>query len=168
MVAIKRTLWGLTLAGAVTLGVGLAYLFAYLFLAPIFGEGRSHEEAYRLGRLPWIAIAEILIVIGGTGAAAAGLATVVVAGGWLRRAFVIAAATPVALWWFVAMIPVVGAPCGACPPATPDPFAYAYSLPDVALRLIIAPAAFIGAVALLSGLPARDEPAVPDRSRMSV
>jgi hypothetical protein len=144
------------------------YLFAYVFLAPIFGEGRSHEEAYRLGRLPWIAIAEIVIVIGGTAAAAAGLATVVVAGGWLRRAFVIGAAAPVALWWFAAMIPVVGAPCGGCPPATPDPFAYAYSLPDVAMLLLIAPAAFIAAIALLSGLPAGEEPAVPDRSRMTV
>ena len=144
----SATLRQVVLLTSTILGFGLLFLFGYVLVAPIFGEGTSPVDAYWLGRLPWMAMAERLVVIGAGACVVAGSVSVLAGGGWLRRILLLPALAPVALWWVNALMPVVGAYCANCPPAQGDPFTYAYSLPGLTGLLLLVPAVFITVLAL--------------------
>jgi len=144
----------LSAASLGVLAVGLLFLGAYCVIEASGTPGFSLVDAYGRGRLPWMGIAEALIVTGATACAAVGAAAVWVLGGWLRRTVVVPPLLLVALWWFTALWPLrVGGPClpSPCPPTPIDPWAYAYSAPQTTALYLILPALFIVLLALTTG-----------------
>lgn len=134
-----RAALGWLLAGFIVLGV-------YCVAEALANPGQSLVDAYWMGRLPWMGIAEALIVSGATACAIVGAATVWWLGGWLRRIVVLPPLLPIALWWFIAIEGLPGGgPClpSPCPPPPIDPWAVAYSAPETALLFLILPATFI-------------------------
>jgi len=107
-------------------------------------------DGYWVGRLPWTNVG-VVLVLGGATVAVLGAATrVSLVGGWASRISVWLAALVAAFWWFLALIPPPGgALCTTCGPRTADPIAYAYSLPESALLLLVAPAAISAVIALV-------------------
>jgi hypothetical protein len=154
----------LAAACAFLLAFGLVWLFAYVVAEAIVGEGHgSLVDAYWMGRLPWMGIAAALIVVGASVCVASGALTVLVASGWWRRVAVIPLVALTGFWWVVAMIAFPGgAPCPACPPPEPDPWAYAYSLPSETLVGLLLPAL---AAVLLALWPRRER--APQAARHS-
>ena len=140
----SRAAFAWLLAGFVVLGV-------YCVAEAASNPGLSVIDAYWRGRLPWMGIAETLIVSGATVCAVVGAGTVLLRGGWQRRVMVILALWPIALWWFFG---IVGLPGGGvcfpapCAPRPIDPWAVAYSAPETAVLFLILPAVFIATLAL--------------------
>lgn len=142
-------------ASLAALGIGLLFLGAYCVAEVQANPGYSLIDAYWRGRLPWMGIAEGLIVGSATACAIAGAAIVLWLGGYVLRALAIPALLPVALWWFlaVAMTSMRATACEVgtpCPAPTPDPWAYAYSLPQAALLFLILPGVFLALLALFA------------------
>src|SRR5262245_4174622 len=151
----------LTLGAAALLAFGFAWLFAYALAEALFGAGSgSLVDAYWIGRLPWMGIAETLIVAGATACALAGAAAIVVEGGWIRRLLVIPPALVVALWWLlaIAMSTMRAVPCDDCSPPDPDPWAYAYSDPRTTLMFLIVPSLIVVLLAVVRPRPAEAAP----------
>lgn len=143
----------LTSASALLLAFGLTWLLAYMLAEAFFGDGGgSLVDAYWRGRLPWMGVAEALIVVGATASAVAGTLAAQVGGGWIRRLLVLPPLAVVGLWLLLAMTPPRRAvPCNHCPPpTTPDPWAYAYSLPETTALFLLLPALVIVALALVA------------------
>jgi hypothetical protein len=117
-----------------------------------FGDGGgSLVDAYWRGRLPWMGVAEALIVVGATASTVAGTLAAQVGGGWIRRLVVVPPVVIVGLWWLKAMAaPRRAVPCNDCPPTNPDPWAYAYSVPETTVVFLLVPALVIVALALLA------------------
>jgi len=90
-------------------------------------------------------------VVGATASAVFGAAAVMLEGGWIRRLVVLVPLGVTGLWWFlaVALSSIRAVPCDACPPRTPDPWAYAYSIPPVTLWYLILPSLIVVALALV-------------------
>lgn len=145
---IQTTTSRLAGAAMLLLAVGIGFLSAYVVLESV-ASGLSPIDAYWRGRLPWMGIAEALVVVGATAALITGAIAVAVRGGWLRRLAVVPPLAIAALWWLVAMIPMRAVPCNDCPPQIPDPWAYAYSVPETTLLFLLAPAAIVLALALV-------------------
>ena len=142
----------LTLGAAALLAVGLGWLLAYAVAEALLGDGHgSLVDAYWRGRLPWMGIAETLIVFGATACAVAGAASVMIEGGWVRRLAVVPALAVAGMWWLlaIAMSSMRAVPCNDCPTPTPDPWAYAYSAPQTTLLFLIAPSIVIVLLALV-------------------
>ena len=142
----------LTAGTATLLAIGFAWLFAYVVAEALLGDGNgSLVDGYWIGRLPWMGVAETLIVVGATACAIAGTASVFVEGGWVRRIAVVPMALVIALWWLLAILmsTVRAVLCNDCAPPTPDPWAYAYSAPQTTLLLLIAPSIAIALLALV-------------------
>jgi len=142
----------LTAGAAAILAIGLAWLLAYVVAEAMLGDGNgSLVDGYWMGRLPWMGIAETLIVLGATACAIAGAASVMVEGGWVRRLAVVPPLIVVGCWWLLAMLlsTMRAVLCNDCPPPTPDPWAYAYSAPQTTLLLLIAPSIAIALLALV-------------------
>ncbi|MEP6807209.1 MAG: hypothetical protein ABI978_01270 [Chloroflexota bacterium] len=132
------------LAGFVVLGV-------YCVVEALANPGHSLIDAYWTGRLPWIGIAEALIVSGASACAVVGAGAVWWQGDWTRRILVIPALLPIAFWWLIGIVGLPGGrPCvpSPCPPRPIDPWAVAYSAPEIALLFLILPATFIIILAL--------------------
>ncbi|HET6745190.1 MAG TPA: hypothetical protein VFH90_04985 [Candidatus Limnocylindria bacterium] len=143
--------WFLRLTGAcaILLAFGLVWLLAYVLVEATIGQGGgSMVDAYWLGRLPWVGIAETLIVSGATATAIAGALASIIGGGWIRRLAVVPPLGIIGLWWLLAMAIRRAVPCETCPPPTPDPWAYAYSAPENALLFLLVPAVAIAIIAL--------------------
>ena len=122
--------------------------------------GMSLVDAYWIGRLPWTPIGVGMALFGATAAVVTGLPAAWLVGGRFARTVATAATLPVGLWWiFSPMLPVGGACCGPRPGY--DPITLAYSLPESALLLVIAPAV-ASAVALWLDRARRTTPAAPD------
>jgi hypothetical protein len=137
------------------LAFGLLFLGAYCVAEALANPGYSLIDAYWRGRLPWMGIAEGLIVGGATACAVTGTAVVLWLGGPVRRVLAIPAVLAVALWWFlaVAMTSMRATACEVgtpCPAPTPDPWAWAYSAPEQALLVLILPGVFLSVLAILS------------------
>ena len=155
----------LTAGAAALLAFGFAWLLAYVVGEALLGDGNgSLVDGYWIGRLPWMGIAEMLVVVGATACALAGTASVIVEGGWVRRLAVVLPLVAVGMWWLLAMLmsTMRAVPCIDCPPPVPDPWAYAYSVPETTLLLLIAPSAII---ALLALVRARSPEPVRTRNR---
>jgi hypothetical protein len=145
--------WWLPAASLGVLGIGFFVLGAYSIAEALANPGYSLVDAYWRGRLPWMGIAEALIVSGATACAVIGSATALWVGGVWRRILVLPPLLPIALWWFVAiaMSSMRATPCEVgtpCPAPTPDPWAFAYSSPETTALFLILPALFIVLVAL--------------------
>jgi hypothetical protein len=134
-----------------SLAAGFAVLAGYCVLEAA-ASGMSLVDAYWQGRLPWMGIAEGLIVGGATATLLVGGLTTLIRGGWWRRAAVLPLVAVASLWWFMAVIDagVSFAPCFDCPPRAIDPWAYAYSLPETAFAVLILPSLAMAALALTS------------------
>ena len=145
---IGSTTSRLTGIAMLLLAVGLGLLSAYVLMESV-ASGISFVDAYWRGRLPWMGIAETLIVVGATATLVTGAVAVAVRGGRIRRLAVLPPLAIATLWWFVAMIPMRAVPCNDCPPQVPDPWAYAYSAPETTLFFLLAPAAVVLALALI-------------------
>jgi hypothetical protein len=93
---------------------------------------------------------ELLIVGGATACAALGAGTVLAFGSWQRRATLLPPLALAGLWWFfaVARAGISGAACPNCPPPAFDPWAYAYSAPQLTLMTLILPALAIAVLAM--------------------
>jgi len=146
--------WSL-LASLTALVFGLFVLAVYCVVETIGNPGYSLVDAYWIGRLPWMGIAEALIVSGATACAVSGAFTVIWLGGSGLRALAIPALLAVGLWWFlsVAMTAMRFVPCpvgATCPAPPPDPWAYAYSVPMTAVLLLILPGVFLTVLAIVS------------------
>jgi hypothetical protein len=142
------------IAALAVLVLGLLFLAAYC-VAEALASGYSLVDAYWRGRLPWMGIAEGLIVGGATVTAVTGAVTVFWLGGSGLRALAIPAVVSVGLWWFTAvlMTSMRYAPCEVgtpCPAPTPDPWAWAYSAPQQALLFLIAPSMGLSLLTSLS------------------
>ena len=150
----------LTVGAVALLLIGLGWLLAYAVAEALVGDGHgSLVDGYWRGRLPWMGIAETLIVLGATSCAAAGAASVTVEGGWIRRIAAIPPLVIVGMWWLVAvaMSTMRAVPCNDCPPLTPDPWAYAYSAPQTTLLFLLGPSVILVLLALAR--PHMTEPA---------
>ena len=142
----------LTLGAAALLAFGFGWLLAYAVAEALVGDGQgSLVDAYWRGRLPWMGVAETLIVVGATACAVAGAAWVMIEGGWVRRILVVPPLLVVGMWWLLAMAmsTMRAVPCDDCPAPTPDPWAYAYSVPLTTLLFLIAPSVVIVLLALV-------------------
>jgi len=152
----------LTVGAVALLLIGLGWLLAYAVAEALVGDGHgSLVDGYWRGRLPWMGIAETLIVLGATVCAIAGAASVMVEGGWIRRIAAIPPLVIVGMWWLVAvaMSTMRAVPCNDCPPLTPDPWAYAYSAPLTTLLFLITPAVLVALLAQIHAGPAQPETA---------
>ncbi|MDQ2854027.1 MAG: hypothetical protein M3R32_04120 [Chloroflexota bacterium] len=150
---MTRLRWWLPAASLGVLGIGFLVLGAYSIAEALANPGYSLVDAYWRGRLPWMGIAEALIVGGATACAVIGAVAALWAGGAWRRILVIPPLLPIALWWFVAigMSSMRATPCEIgtpCPAPGPDPWAFAYSSPETTALFLILPALFIVLVAL--------------------
>jgi hypothetical protein len=148
--------WWLPAASLGLLGIGLLVLGGYSIAEAWATPGYSLVDGYWRGRLPWMGIAEALIVSGAGACAVIGAATVVWVGGAWRRVLAIPPLLPIALWWFLAIGPYPGgAAClpSPCPPQPIDPWAYAYSAPTTAFLFLILPSVFIAFLALTARRP---------------
>lgn len=146
------------LASIGTLTLGLLVLGAYCLAEAAAHPGYSLVDAYGIGRLPWMGIAEALIVTGATACAVSGGLTVFWLGGSGLRALAIPAPLAVGVWWFTAVAMTRYAPCPVgtrCPASPPDPWAYAYSVPTSALLLLILPGMVLTLLAIVSRQRAR-------------
>jgi hypothetical protein len=146
----SRGLYFGTALAAATLLAGLAALLAYSVAEAATNPGYSIVDAYWVGRLPWMGIIEGMVVGGATACVLIGTATVIARGGWLRQAIVLLPVGAAAFWWFLAFIRAgmsVG-PCIDCLPPPFDPWAYAYSAPDLAFLMLLLPAVIIALLAL--------------------
>jgi hypothetical protein len=148
------------LAFAVTVA-GCAILLAAAIVELATGEaGMSLVDAYWIGRLPWTPIGVGMALFGATASVVTGLPAAWLVGGRFARAVATAAVLPVGLWWILSpMTAFSGACCGPRP--SYDPITHAYSLPEAALLLVIAPAV-ASAMAVWLDRPRRGEPATPD------
>jgi hypothetical protein len=135
---------------ALMLVAGLAGLLAYSTVEAMANPSYSLADGYGLGRLPWMAILEVLVVAGATASILIGAATVLALGGWLRRIVAVVPLAVSGLWWFFAWsnAGVSGGACIDCPPRAFDPFTYAYSGPQLAFEMLILPAFAIAVLAL--------------------
>lgn len=135
------------------LAFGLLFLGAYCVAEALANPGFSLIDAYWRGRLPWMGIAEALIVGGASACAVTGGATVLWLGGWWRRVLAAPALLAVAFWWLLGIAGLPGrGPClpSPCPPQPIDPWAVAYSAPEQAFLFLILPSVFLGALAVAS------------------
>lgn len=131
----------LTLASVALLVFGILFLLAYCVMEAI-GSGISLVDAYWRGRLPWMGIAEALVVVGATASIVTGTLAALVRGGWWRRLATLPPLAVASMWWILALTPPPGgAFCPACAPPQPDPWAYAYSLPETFAVFMLLPAA---------------------------
>ena len=149
---------GLTAGAAALLAIGFAWLLAYVVAEALLGDGSgSLVDGYWIGRLPWMGIAETLIVLGATACAIAGAASVMVEGGWVRRLAVVPPLVVVGFWWLLAMLlsTMRAVPCNDCPPRAPDPWGYAYSIPETTMLLLVAPSLVIALLGLVRARPAK-------------
>ena len=139
-----------TAAALLVLWLGFLVLGAYVVGEMIATPGFSPVDAYWRGRLPWMGIAETLIVIGATACAVLGAATVWRLGGWLRRIVVLPLLLLVAFWWLIGIAGLPGGgPCLPSPCERPiDPWAVAYSAPESAVLFLILPGIAIALLAL--------------------
>jgi len=144
-----------TAVSAAVLGAGIALLLAYSMAEALANPGTSLADGYWRGRLPWMGIIEALVVAGATACALVGAATVAALGGWMRRAIVLLPLSLTGLWWFLAWARagISGAACIGCEPPAFDPWAYAYSVPQLAFQLLIVPAIAILVLALVGRAP---------------
>jgi hypothetical protein len=143
--------WWLPAASLGLLGIGLLFLGIYCIAEALATPGYSPIDAYWRGRLPWMGIAEALIVSGSTACAVVGAAVVLWVGGWWRRALAIPPLLPIALWWLLAIVGLPGGgPClpSPCPPQPIDPWAVAYSAPMTAGLFLLLPSLFLAVLAL--------------------
>jgi hypothetical protein len=145
-----RVVRTVTWLAAAVLGIGLCMALAYSAFEALRNPGYSLADGYWLGALPWMGIIEALVVGGATACVVAGAASVTIGGGWARRAIVVGAAAVAGLWWFMAVAGagISRAACAGCPPPAVDPWAYAYSSPQMTLALLIVPALVVGLVAV--------------------
>jgi hypothetical protein len=145
-----RLATGLAAAALVT---GMAMLLAHSVVEAIANPGYSLADGYWVGRLPWMAIIEGLIVAGATSCILIGAATVLALGGWLRRLVVLLPLVVAGLWWFLALARagISGGACVDCPIPPFDPWAYAYSAPELAFQMLVLPAMAIAVIALTIG-----------------
>jgi hypothetical protein len=136
------------------LAFGLLFLGAYCVAETAANPGYSLVDAYWRGRLPWMGIAETLIVTGASACAVTGGATVLWLGGWWRRLLAIPALLAVAFWWLLGIVGLPGGgPClpSPCPPQPIDPWAVAYSAPEEAFLFLILPSVLLALLALVAG-----------------
>ncbi len=153
--AALRVAWWGTIAGAGALVIGLLVFFVYAFSEVLTNPGASLVDGYWIGRLPWTGIGEGFTVLGATVAVVLGTISVWLGGNRWSRAVVLVPLALAALFWFAAMLPFPGgAPCDDCGAPLPDPFAFAYSLPLLAILMLLLPALVVSVLALLSR-PAR-------------
>jgi hypothetical protein len=138
-----------TAIGLATAGVGMAVVILTALAEVLRNPALTLADSYWMGPLPWTPVGVGLAIAGATVVVIFGTLATLLGGGVIRRvaaglAFVIAA-----FWWFLALLPPPqGAYCADCPAPTPDPLTYAYSLPEIAMALLVVPAAVIGALAL--------------------
>ena len=138
-----------TLLALGSMAAGFAVLACYCVVEAA-ASGVSLVDAYWRGRLPWMGIAEGLIVGGATATLLAGALATLVRGGWWRRAGLVPLLALAGLWWLAAVV-AIGVnfpPCFDCPPRAIDPWAYAYSLPESALVGLILPSLAVATLAL--------------------
>jgi hypothetical protein len=133
---------------ALVLLAGLAGLLVYSSAEAMANPGYSLADGYGLGRLPWMAIIELLVVGGAASCLLVGATTTLAFGGRLQRVLLLPPVVLAGMWWFLALARagVGGGACPQCPPPAFDPLTYAYSAPLLAFQLLILPAL---AVALL-------------------
>jgi hypothetical protein len=144
----------LAAASLVVLIAGFLALLAYCIVEAFVNPGRSLVDAYWTGRLPWMAIAEVTIVVGATAGILTGGAAILLAGRWWQRLLAVPAVLVAALWWLLAMAmsTMRAVPCltgHPCPAPDPDPWAYAYSAPETAALFLILPALVVLMTVLL-------------------
>jgi hypothetical protein len=143
-----------TILALASLAAGFAVLAAYCVVEAA-ASGLSLVDAYWRGRLPWMGIADGLIVGGATATLLVGGLTTLARGGWWRRAGILPLLALAGLWWLAAVV-AIGvnfAPCFDCPPRAIDPWAYAYSLPGSAIVGLILPSLAVAALALAPRRP---------------
>jgi hypothetical protein len=144
-----RLLRAMTLLGIVATAAGLLVVLGQSFAETRTDPTLSLEDGYRIGRLPWIQVGTVLVVLGANVALVAGTILSELAGGWVRRLLAFIPAAVAVAWWLGALIFVIGGgACPTCPPPSPDPFTMAYSLPDETLLLLVLPAVLAAALAL--------------------
>jgi hypothetical protein len=137
-----------TALSAAVLGTGFALLMVYVAAEALANPGTSLVDGYWRGQLPWMGIIEGLVVGGSTACALVGAATVAALGGWLRRAITLVPLAAVGLWWSFAWARA-GISGACCEPPAVDPWAYAYSAPELAFQLLVLPAVAIVLLALV-------------------
>lgn len=147
MGTFARLTWLTTWVAVVATIVGLLVLLGYSFSEVLANPGISLEDGYWVGRLPWISIGVDLTVIAATLVAVFGTISALLS---RPRTGLIAVLplTVVGFFWFVATYDhPSGGPCVGCPAPTPDPFAYAYSLPAGTAVLLLVPALVVAVIA---------------------
>ncbi len=165
-----RLAWWGTVAGLGAFLIGLAAFFFNALAEVLAHPGLSLVDGYWICRLPWTGVGEGFTVMGATGAVVLGTVTVWVRGRFWVRDVVFLLLLPAALFWAMAMLGTpYGAPCfgGNCPLAVPDPFSYAYSVPENTVVFLFLPALVIVALAFavrvgwLERIDGEEPPGVP-------
>jgi len=147
--ALRITRW-ITTGGLIATAAGIVVLFLSSLREVLTDPSLSLEDGYWIGRLPWTAVGVVLVVIGATVAVVAGTIAAWIAGGWVRRALTGVSSAIAAFWWLLVIVwtPGGGGYCPGCSGLGFDPVTVAYSLPQGALLLLVAPAAVIGVAVL--------------------
>ncbi len=138
-----------TLVGLVATVAGLLLVLGQSFAETRADPSLTLEDGYSIGRLPWMQVGTVLVVVGTNVTLVAGTVASEIAGGWLRRLLALIPAGAGVAWWLTAVIFVAtSGGCPTCAPYTPDPFTMAYSMPDATLILLVIPAALAALLAL--------------------
>jgi hypothetical protein len=139
--------WG-TVAGLAALVIGLAVFFLYALSEVIAHPGLSLADGYRIGRLPWTGIGEGFTVMGATAAVVLGSVAILLGGSRWRSIPVPVLLAAAAFFWFLAVLGTPNrGPCTDCTIRV-DVFAYAYSVPETTLILLLIPSVLTAALAL--------------------
>lgn len=141
--------------------IGVVVLFGQAASEVAADPSLSLEDGYWIGRLPWTPVGVGLVVIGSSAAVVAGIPAVLSIGGTVRRVLALVAGLAAVVWWLMASIPLVGmggAWCGqaTCSPPSFDVIPVAYSLPQLTVGLLLAPALIVTALASTAGRVAGD------------
>jgi hypothetical protein len=123
--------------------IGPSILLVYAWVEVLNNPGYTLVDGYWIGRLPWTLLGLVISLVGAVAGLLAGAVAIVIEGGWWRRFLLVPSLAAATLWWLLAM--------GVIPYPRfqgPDPVTFAYSLPTLAILLLLMPAALLATLCL--------------------
>jgi hypothetical protein len=123
--------------------IGPSILLVYAWVEVLNNPGYTLVDGYWIGRVPWIPLGLVISQVGAVGGLLAGAVAIAIEGGWWRRFLLVPSLAAATLWWLMAL--------GVIPYPRfqgPDPVTFAYSLPTLAILLLLVPAALLTTLSL--------------------
>jgi hypothetical protein len=131
----------------VLLVFGPSWLLVCAWVEVLNNPGYTLVDGYWIGRVPWTPLGLVISLVGAVAGLLAGAVAIAIEGGWWRRFLLVPSLAAATLWWLMAL--------GVIPYPRfqgPDPVTFAYSLPTLAILLLLMPAALLATLCLMPPL----------------